>query len=607
MRIRTLTSAATLLVTLLICPAGAAGQYFGTQVLEKSFDKTDFFFKPNYVNPYGFDGFGAVAPGLIRNPMLDLQVNPASQALDSIGSSTAYIDFRQSRKPTQNYYYCCDYLYERATTDELYTTLPYPYYPNQQPPTPEPLFVAAYHAKPSNRVAFGVSYQLLFNDSDYFSVPADIYRASATEDFTSTPVTDAYAAPIIDVAGGSNNMRTSGHMASANAASQFGRLAVGGRIAATFFARDGLVADQNRWTNQQQQFTTSLWSTEESRNVDYKHVDGSLGLMYAVGPASYVGISGGFLSGSADQSLARTDTSYYQTGSLVPNEHYSNYVRGGATDQMWNHDGETAWISANAMLPVSGNASISLLYRLEDQNTDILLASTVRDTSNSRYRYFYNNGQYASRYESALSDVRTGFGKTTGTSHRGAIVANWQIDRKTQLSLGGDVNSRLTTTRTTEDVLARQYSNSDDSFDITPPTDEFQSTEAKELHWYFRSRTTTVAFPIHLTTRLSSRAKLEFGINRRLVIWNIEDVTTAAIDYRIVNNNGTITRVDDIVERYTEPASRQSEVRTTLLAGLTLSPTDKLDIRMLVAPEYQNRYGTSNFDFRWWIGLGIHP
>ena len=87
----------------------ANAQYWGERVLEKSFEHSGFFFRPSFVNPYGIGGFGSVAPGLIDEPLLNLQVNPAFLAADSIDSQYAYINFRSTQEIQERdtYFYPC--------------------------------------------------------------------------------------------------------------------------------------------------------------------------------------------------------------------------------------------------------------------------------------------------------------------------------------------------------------------------------------------------------------------------------------------------------------------------------------------------------------------
>lgn len=593
-----------LLVASNFMPANRAdAQYYDSRVLQKSFDKMDLFFTPGYVNPYGFDGFGPVASGLLDDVLLDIQVNPAFPALDSVGTSYGYLDFRQSRAPNQPNYYCCDYLADNVVRDQSYY---YPYYPSEQPAAPEPLFVAAYQAKPSARISFGVTYQLLFRDTDYFAVASDIYRSSATEDFASNRVVQNDIYPIVDVSNGENNMRTVGHQASVNVASTAGHFAVGARVAGTLFDRSGSIGNSNRWVYTAQELNSSLWQNLENRSVDYRHLDVSAGALYSIS-ASQIGVSAGFLSGKADQLLTRTDTSFYQDGVPGPLDDFSRYSRSGTTQQDWNHNGRTNWIGINAKTALTPKATLSLIYRTELSTVDLKLASIVSDTSNNAHRYSYADNVYASSGYSSVSDIRSGNGTTDGIRHRGAVFARWQIDSKTQLSLGGDVNSRLEKTNTSEDVVAKLNSFYSNEYDAILYTSEYGSDEVKTLNWRFRTRTTTLSVPIHVRTRLSDKATIEIGLNRRLVLWNIEDETTALYDYRILTDNGTTTRRDSFGERFREPQSRESEVRTTFLFGVTVSPSPSLDVRILVAPEHRRLNYGSDLEMRWWVGLALHP
>ena len=85
------------LLVMLAVHTGSA-QYFNEQVMEKSFERSDFFFRPNYLNPYGIGGFGEAALGLIDEPLVNLELNPAALVSDtSWDRHYIYVDFRNSR------------------------------------------------------------------------------------------------------------------------------------------------------------------------------------------------------------------------------------------------------------------------------------------------------------------------------------------------------------------------------------------------------------------------------------------------------------------------------------------------------------------------------
>ena len=61
------------------------------------------FLQPSYISPYGIWTFALVTPGLIDDPLLNLQVNPALFSPDSAGTNHLYLDFRSYRQ-TANLY-----------------------------------------------------------------------------------------------------------------------------------------------------------------------------------------------------------------------------------------------------------------------------------------------------------------------------------------------------------------------------------------------------------------------------------------------------------------------------------------------------------------------
>ncbi|MCB0717286.1 MAG: hypothetical protein KDD65_02500 [Bacteroidetes bacterium] len=580
----------------------ARGQYYDSRVVEKSFDRSDVFFAPSYLNPYGFEGFGSVAPGFISNQFLDLELNPAALLEDSVGSSSLYLDFRQSRRQQQFDYcaYCMYVDYAASPQDAFYL---YPYYPQQQAPEPEPLFASGFAVRPSTRLALGGSYQLLFVDSGYFGVPADIYRSSASSDFLGNQITDA--APVTEIRGGEDAMRTVGHEASVFGATIVGPLSVGARLGATLYDRNGDQADHNTWMSGTRQISQSIWRNEESRNVDYNHLEGELGARLEVVPGTNIGAAIGYLVGTADQNLSRRDSSAYLNGTPSSVD-YSRHLRGGQTIQSWNHEGNSYWGTVTIHTNLTASTALSALYHLEKSDIDLTVDSAVRDTSNSAYRYEFDNYSSESTSFSSVSDMRAGTGVEAGTRNRVGFFATWSLDGRSTLSLGVDINSRLRTVNTSENVRADLLSSYSYNYSGSADSTYYALSEQKLLEWDFRTRTTVLSFPVHFQSALSDRLVLELGVNRRLVLWNTEDVTTALFDYRSVTEGETTTRRENFGERYREPTDRQSEVRTSFLAGLTFSPNESMAVRFLVAPEYYRRYAQSNLELRWWVGLTFH-
>jgi hypothetical protein len=88
----------------------------------------------------------------------------------------------------------------------------------------------------------------------------------------------------------------------------------------------------------------------------------------------------------------------------------------------------------------------------------------------------------------------------------------------------------------------------------------------------------------------------------------VDDVTLAVFDYRVRSNQQGTTRNERFGERYTQPQENVSDVRTTLLAGLTVSPSREFNIRFLVVPNFVDTYeGQELSDLQWWVGVNLLP
>ncbi|MCH7487331.1 MAG: hypothetical protein IIC04_10130, partial [Proteobacteria bacterium] len=89
-----------LLILMLILPFTLSAQYYGERVTEKSFERSNVYFKSNFLNTFGLFRFKNVAPGLIEDPFLDLHLNPANLPEFQNKTALIYLDFRGDRSET---------------------------------------------------------------------------------------------------------------------------------------------------------------------------------------------------------------------------------------------------------------------------------------------------------------------------------------------------------------------------------------------------------------------------------------------------------------------------------------------------------------------------
>ncbi len=162
-------------------------------------------------------------------------------------------------------------------------------------------------------------------------------------------------------------------------------------------------------------------------------------------------------------------------------------------------------------------------------------------------------------------------------------------------------NMEITTSESV--TLADHYGYSSSNGDYQWETSQ---AESKDLLWTFTTKRTSLRIPVFVTIQAWKAVQLLIGINRDMTSWNIDDVTLALFRYRISVENGSLTRNDNFGERYTVPNENDSDVRTTLLAGLVVAPTDKLNLRLLLVPNFrQGLDGQELEQFQIWLGVTV--
>ncbi|MBI3585688.1 MAG: hypothetical protein HY088_00985 [Ignavibacteriales bacterium] len=603
-------------LALLLCGASVSfSQYFGERVLEKSFEHTDFFFKPHYIVPFGIGSFKSSTAGLIDDPLLNLSVNPANLYSDSTRMYYFYADFRSAREIRNEGNYISP-LDSRAAYDMM-SFAPYPrYYVNTRTEL-EPVFSGAFLTRPLGsllpQLFVGISFQAIAQDEKYYAIPQDIYRSAVNRDYAGKAMTDNATMPIIDRYSGTDYMRQTGSFVSLFSGYEFSNdLQVGLKIGRGAFNRDGSFGSNNLWGYAQQSSYTSFWSSFESRNQEYSHWDLAAGINYKLHEKIRAGITLGYLWGDVTQGLARSDSSFWGNGQLNIGTNWNYYMRSGVTSQSWDRQNKTSYGGVNLTSQLSNAQSLSLYYSFLKQNTDIALGSDIRDTSYSNSRNEGNNYFYRSQSDYNLSDVRTGSGTSIMNLHHFLMAFHWQVEPKIRLNIGFQVDVQDTKTDTKEFVLADRRSGGEyvsRSNNYNYENKYFNATkEEKNLLWNFRASITTYQIPVFFTIRSSEYVELLLGINRKLSSWKIEETTLALFRFREEATQDGTTRKDNFGERYTMPKETVTDVRTTVLAGITVFPSKLFNIRLLVVPNFVDTYEGSKFqDLQWWIGINLFP
>jgi len=591
------------------------GQYWSERVLEKSFEQMDFFFVPNYLNPYGLSNFVTTTPGLLDDPLLNLVINPANIYSDSLRRTYFYLDFRNTHvKDSRNQSYypmpMLDYR-ESYSYDMIY----YPTYYIQSRKALEPVFSVALLSRPFkskfNGLFIGMTYQAIFQNESYYSVPQDIYRSNIGYDYAGNKTWESTDIPIVDRYSGTDDMQQKGHFLSLYTGYELSRnLQIGFKMNRTLFSRDGSFGSNNFWENTSRYEYTSIRYDIRTRKQDYDHWDFSAGINFNLSHRTKLGVYGGYLGCDAIQSMNQQDSSLYKSGQIDAKPDWSYYRKLGATIQNWKHDGKGYYGGVNFNVQLDPSKLLIFYYTYNRQNVDIFISSIVSDSSYGNYRNEWSDGYYHNEYDYALQDVRDGNGEKTHKIHRFMGALQWQIEKTKKLHIGFNVEISNQKTNTDEQVLASRHSR---SYYISPYYPDgrnyFDATnEDKNLLWEFSVKTINLQIPIIFTWKLSNSIELLLGLNRKMISWEIEDMTLARFKYRQHTTDSDTTLKENFGERYTQPTEKRTDIQTTMLGGLTISPSKYFNIRLLAVPNFKDTYqGTTLREFQWWIGINLFP
>ena len=230
------------------------------------------------------------------------------------------------------------------------------------------------------------------------------------------------------------------------------------------------------------------------------------------------------------------------------------------------------------------------------------------DTSRYSYHSENNTTIYDGNSFYYLSDLRNGSGNTIGTSHRLIAAMQWNLDETKKLHIGLTWESKRTETNTDELIEATRSSSYTSSSNSNNYNYYDAGSERKRLLWKFNTSLTIVQIPVMFTYAASEVTDLIIGLNRTVSRWQIDDVTTALFDFRVRTSGSTTTTQTNFGERYTSARETITDVQSTVLFGLNLSPSRLFGVWFLFTPTLvEVPYGSSRTEFQWWLGLTLYP
>ncbi len=603
-----------ILAAAILLPAGLTAQYNSDRPLEMTFEQSDFFFSPSFLNPLGSENFKSASVLTSEQPLISLQRNPANLSRfdrDTLTSNYFYLDFRNNLDiVNQSYGFYPGYrLYSPG-----YRYPGWGYYHTSARAELTPLVSAAWLTRLpvlNNSITLGATYQLITQAGGYYAIPHDIYRNQAGRSLDGMAYAGTEGYEITDRFSGSDDMYHEGHAMNLFLAWEINEaLEMGFKIGGFLFDRDGSLGSDNLW-NQQAGYT-SYWKTHEQRDQEYGHMDYSLGVNYTTGNNKF-GLFGGLVQGEVIQNMVRDDESMSRYG-IRDGTNWSNYNNWHQSDQNWDHTGNTFYSGFQWERQMREDLSFRLMYNYSLARQDLGLASDIESESDNEYYYHYNNGQFSeSEGFSIMHDFRTGSGDRDIKSSTLKSAMNWDVDEKQNLSVGAIFGVRRQSTNTIEKVDAFSESFYHQVYfygnDTTTWTQYNKTVEDKTINWEFASRLRSIQIPVIYEYDLNERWDFLIGLNRVMNFWKIENKTLVLYDYRERVQNEEVKIEEMTGERITMPRERLSIITTSFLGGVTFSPSGSFSIQLIASPGFEKNsiVDERRVGMQFWLSMTLRP
>ncbi|MEN8194823.1 MAG: hypothetical protein ABFS12_18525, partial [Bacteroidota bacterium] len=578
-----------ILIICLLFPTIFFAQYWGERTTEQSFEQSDLFFKSHFLNTFGVKYFKDISVGMIDDPFLNLQLNPANTPDLGNKEIYVYLDFRGDRT-------------EEAII-ENYAAPVYDALSSYAPPIdrrwhsetrtePEPLVSLGMLTYPieslSKKFYVGGTYQLLLKEESFYSMPIGIYNSQYYYDSfgREAHVKDSYH--ITDHHMGSDEMINEGHLYSAFAGYNFNDdLKIGLSINGVAHSRQGNHSNSFRseYYNIEDQWSNSDFT---QRNQDYSHLDINTGIIYNLTSNFSSGIKFGVLSGNIDQNYIQEYSYFSQQNTPEESPEWNLHASNSSTVQNWNHDGNTYYFRVHFTRKLKGDNEASGFYRYGYSDINTSNHSVIDDTT-----YYSNRWNNETHYgSSSVLDIRNGLGYRNRSAHEAMLNFKWLLSEKSMLTAGVYFNSNKTKIFTSEPVTVNRYSSYDQ--------DNIQRLyEDKELSWEHESSEWSLQIPILFNFEFNEYFSMMIGLNRIFESWNITDVTTALFNERVRTENGEETKHTNFGERYFQPDRGITEDHTDIVTRFSAKPSDALKISLLLDPQFENSFRIA----QWWLSF----
>lgn len=571
-------------------PTFLSAQYWGERTTEQSFEQSDLYFKNHFLNTFGVKYYKDIAVGMINDPFLNIELNPAF--IPEIGDKEIYVylDFRGDRTEPQIVQNFVSPAFDSRASSYI-APIDRRWF-SETRTEPEPLVSLGVITFPletlSKKFYIGGTYQLMLKEESYYSLPFFIYNSQYYYDSFGNEIKSSANYDIITRYSGNDEMVNEGHLFSAFTGYKYSAdLSFGLSINGVSHSRKG---NYSNLYYDSYYITDNQWSNSDytQRNQDYSHFDINAGIIYKITPLFSGGLKVGLLTGDVNQNYVSKYSYFNQHNIPGESPEWSTNLSNSSTDQNWNHDGNTYYFRPYFKRKLTGGSEVSGYYRYAYSDIETSNNSIITDTSfyASLYSGISNNNS------SSVSDIRNGLGFTIKYKHEAMLNFKWKLSDKSVLFTGVYFNSNKTKIYTAEPVIINRYSNYSEGIIQ-------RIFEDKRLEWKHEALDWSLQIPILFNFEINEYLNMMLGVNRIFESWDITDVTTAYFNERKTIKNGVEETKKNFGERYFQPDRGITEDHTDIVTRFEVSPSPALKISLLLDPEFEDTFRIA----QWWLSF----
>lgn len=551
---------------------------------EKRFEDQSFFFSQTYINPYGSNEFSSSLVGIVDDPLLNLQRNPAE--INDMTKTYMYFTYRTNRdleRKIEPIYY--PYLADLYTTDVI-RPIPYQPYESATKLSVEPAFSSAVIAKPSPELlpalTLGMTYELITQSEPFYSIevndplPYDIMGRATSIQNNSV-----------------DQLRNTGHFLTLFSGYRLTNdLDIGLRIGTSLYTRTGQYGPQIRTSSNTN--SRRSYFQNNNRGQNYSAWDLSFGLQWHLTNRMAVGASAGYLTGEVSQSeFLQYNDSY--SNDLEPSVNfYKNMID---NNRNWKHVGNKAKMGVNSKAVLSNALSVTALYSYSIQQFDISLQANDINEYESRYQSSTDTNYYASASDLSL----IGNGNNKSYVHFVGASLSLKTANNLRITLGVAYSSQKLLMKTNEHSWYNSRSNVQNKY---LPYRSLQDIENKSVAWDYHVTQGELQIPLLLDIPSSEYLTWHLWFNRKFL--NADDKDALSIEYlkREQYKDGVLQNIDPPMNEYAANPNKSRSINSmSLLVGLSVQPKDVINIRLVAIPYTVH----DELNIQWFASISVLP